>query len=1175
MRKYTLLLTALLSCLLAEGQEPAIKTALPTVIPPSPTVSSLMKFNEVPVSNYTGIPDISIPVLSVPTLSKDINLNISLKYHPGAAAATEVASDVGLGWSLFAGGTISRTVRGLPDEYYRESVSGDETGKIGIYRDNGLFPFKNSLHLFVDDVTQGGNYLDEFKEYLWETSQKGKYDTEYDSWQYNFMGHSGKFVIKKNSSGVLEVANQNLDDNLKIVNHYQTGNANDQHAFRPTSFDMYDDHGYKFVFDVIEETQSDNSTQGVYFGLLLYPYDYYLTATLPIIYRSAFHLSKVYDNNANLILEYKYNSDTELMEEITVDKSYTVTQMESENPRDFLQYLWILSGYDDTMQGQNKKLEPKEVLSMNTRKVKTKKIKEIDNVGISKTFLEYVAERYDTDYNASSYRLKSITQKTWNTVPVKKIQLYHGYSEIIKTRMVLDSVVESNFEDTLTQSYRLEYEVNDTGEKFVGKDYWGNFNLRPFLDNGGTYRETTPSFCTSDLLQKMVLPSGGSIIYDFESNRYSYVGADELPNYDENPENWIEHTANTSFTTTSNNRVHLFTIYDKQTVAFETNMVNTGTHDWRFNFYKVNTSPTPDTFLTSFSQLNCESENCVFYYPDLEPGQYKVEFSTIDMDFPEEFSATITANYKTRAETTKQYVYGGGNRIKRIGYFTENVPKNYYRESPQSVLPAKEVNYSYTFFDNALKSSGSLVFAKPKYDFTFNRIHHFAFHCYNAYGDDMGICTEFLRTFVYHSFTDFNNLMMLRTQGADVGYQNVTMYEVNNGRTEYTYSSPIDVPESEEAYIVSLPFEPSENFDFKRGLIQLEKIFDKNSKILKETSFDYDIEEIPQNQTSIGLLTHDWNFNCPYSYMYTWYNYGPIEKTYKGTMDWCDANPGTHGMGSPFYGLCGRNCGDVFDFIWYKQVFEANGWAKLKQKATKEYFYPGSSTSANILATTEKFTYNSLNKQMKTQSVSNSKGQELETDYYYHTGNSTFSDNRISEIERMETYRSGTLLSTSQVVYDNAFSNNSSYLPRTIETAKETASLEPRLQYTQYDTYGHPLEVQQENGMTISYIWGYNKTVPIAKIENATNAEIETALGMTMAAANESNMSLINALRTTLPNAMITTYTYKPLVGVETIIDPKGLKQTFTYDSFGRLKTVKDYQGNTLSKNDYHYRTQN
>lgn len=74
-----------------------------------------MKFEETPVSNYNGIPDISIPIYGV---EGNLNFDISLKYHPLSIKHNEVAGDTGLGWSLFAGGTISRTIRGgYPDDY--------------------------------------------------------------------------------------------------------------------------------------------------------------------------------------------------------------------------------------------------------------------------------------------------------------------------------------------------------------------------------------------------------------------------------------------------------------------------------------------------------------------------------------------------------------------------------------------------------------------------------------------------------------------------------------------------------------------------------------------------------------------------------------------------------------------------------------------------------------------------------------------------------------------------------------------------------------------------------------------------------------------------------------------------------------------------------------------------
>ena len=69
-------------------------------------------------------------------------------------------------------------------------------------------------------------------------------------------------------------------------------------------------------------------------------------------------------------------------------------------------------------------------------------------------------------------------------------------------------------------------------------------------------------------------------------------------------------------------------------------------------------------------------------------------------------------------------------------------------------------------------------------------------------------------------------------------------------------------------------------------------------------------------------------------------------------------------------------------------------------------------------------------------------------------------------------------------------------------------------------------------------------------------------------------ITALNALRTNLPNAIITTYTYKPLVGVSTITDPKGLISYYEYDAFNRLKFIKDQDQNVIQYFCYNYKGQ-
>lgn len=84
------------------------------LIPPSPNSASIAQYSETPVNMYTGIPAINIP-LGVASGNK-IAAPINLSYLAVGRKVDEVAPWVGLGWTLNAGGVITRVVRGRPDE---------------------------------------------------------------------------------------------------------------------------------------------------------------------------------------------------------------------------------------------------------------------------------------------------------------------------------------------------------------------------------------------------------------------------------------------------------------------------------------------------------------------------------------------------------------------------------------------------------------------------------------------------------------------------------------------------------------------------------------------------------------------------------------------------------------------------------------------------------------------------------------------------------------------------------------------------------------------------------------------------------------------------------------------------------------------------------------------------
>ncbi|MBX2925105.1 MAG: RHS repeat protein [Chitinophagaceae bacterium] len=69
--------------------------------------------------------------------------------------------------------------------------------------------------------------------------------------------------------------------------------------------------------------------------------------------------------------------------------------------------------------------------------------------------------------------------------------------------------------------------------------------------------------------------------------------------------------------------------------------------------------------------------------------------------------------------------------------------------------------------------------------------------------------------------------------------------------------------------------------------------------------------------------------------------------------------------------------------------------------------------------------------------------------------------------------------------------------------------------------------------------------------------------------------SAIDEVRVYPADAMMSTYTYKPLVGMTSQTDPSGKTIIYHYDSFGRLQTILDQDGNVLKTYDYQYQQNN
>jgi len=125
----------------------------------------------------------------------------------------------------------------------------------------------------------------------------------------------------------------------------------------------------------------------------------------------------------------------------------------------------------------------------------------------------------------------------------------------------------------------------------------------------------------------------------------------------------------------------------------------------------------------------------------------------------------------------------------------------------------------------------------------------------------------------------------------------------------------------------------------------------------------------------------------------------------------------------------------------------------------------------------------------------------------------------------------------------------------------------------------------QLDGRPVTLVYGYSNTKLVAKMINVDpliyynnssylfiRSNISSHSNQSGLTYNETNLkSTLNSLRTTFPNALITTYTYKPMVGVSSVTDENGKTTTYEYDTFNRLATVKDYLGNILKEYQYNF----
>ncbi|MBS1669105.1 MAG: RHS repeat protein [Bacteroidetes bacterium] len=249
------------------------------------------------VDKYSGTAQVHIPICEL--ASKELSIPVSLDYVDGRGVRTqEYASQVGLGWKINAGGSISRVVRGFPDEQPNGYLGTGQWGQKVYtgYTTSGYTNFFTTLY----NISPSYDYM--FSG-LNEPNGEPTVDGEPDLFNISTPFFNFQFVFDQNGNPVFSNYT-----GYKIIptNIYNSSN------YTSSSFQIIDDKGNQFYFgNTINSTES--SIDSIYGQLPSQPFI------------TTWYLTKIISYNGKDIINFSYLADP------NNDVNYNYSWMETQN----------------------------------------------------------------------------------------------------------------------------------------------------------------------------------------------------------------------------------------------------------------------------------------------------------------------------------------------------------------------------------------------------------------------------------------------------------------------------------------------------------------------------------------------------------------------------------------------------------------------------------------------------------------------------------------------------------------------------------------------------------------------------------------------------------------------------------------------------------------------------